>query len=139
MFLFVHEKWYDNHLIEITARYTDDYEEWINGDRYTGLVLLSCNIINNTGDTIKTSNNHSEVFSSDENHTIRFQRKVDRYGFMKLKRKYSVIHIADEYERVLPLFLEYCREIVDRLARKQKRDIDCKKITDGLPDSLRDL
>src|SRR5690606_22777040 len=132
----VHEETYKEHSVKVYAEYIDDYEMQVNDEWFEGRVMFYA-----TAEK-KNANKPVEIYPNpidDNDFWVSFKRKVERYGFLKLRKQYSIVHISEEYERVFPLLLSYCKKRVDKIADREERMKHNQKITDGLPDSLREL
>ncbi|MCM3109898.1 hypothetical protein [Lederbergia lenta] len=135
----VHEEVYKDHIVKISAEYKKDYGIKVNGEWYYGRIDLHGEILDNTGNYLTTISNDEYRHYENSKYAIMFHRQYIRYGFMKLRKEYSVIHISDEYERVFPLFLDRCHKYVDNVVEDNAVKLSEQEITDGLPDSLKEL
>lgn len=135
----VHEEWHKELLVLVKAKYFDDYSIKVDGEWHKGRVVLKCEIYNRVGDVVREFDDGLGMWSSGGKFSITFKRKYNRQGFLKLKRIVSIEHISDEYDRVLPLFIEESLEIAEGYVEKEYRNKNNKLVTDGLPDSLKGL
>ncbi len=138
----VHEEEYKNHSIEISARFVDSYGIKLNNKWHNGAVYIEGVIRDSEHKErcrLSVDNNHPFRDYDESPYAIMYHSERVRYGFLKLKSYKKLIHISDEYERVLPLFIKRCKDEVDRLVREQEMKNYEQNVTDGLPDSLKEL
>ncbi|MGG0667787.1 hypothetical protein ABE073_04575 [Lederbergia citrisecunda] len=137
----VHKEAYKGYEITVNATFDDNTGVRISKDHdwCMGEVILSCKITDSRGKVNETFNTSQDYDIGSDKYQIAFQRKFNRSGFLNLKKEYYIVHIADEYNRVLPLFIERAKREVDYLAYSENKKKSNQEITDGLPDSLKNL
>ena len=136
----IHNEKIKDLLMKVTAKYENKNAIKVNDNWVEGRVILKCQIYNTKNELVLSFNNKCDSSISEEYpYHIGFKRKYERYGFLNIRRKEYLVHISEEYNRVYPLFLEYCQLKTKSLSRVLDRDNEAQKITDGLPDSLKDL
>lgn len=137
----VHEEVYREVKISVRALFKDDRGIRINSESewLMGSVYLCSEIKDDKGKSLKVFDTQHDYDIGYDDYQIEYKRKHERVGLLKLKRKCSIIHISEEYDRVLPLFIQRVKIEVDAYRDMKDRGSRNKKITDGLPDSLNNL
>lgn len=133
----VHNEKIDDYLLVVTAKYENETATKIKEEWFEGRVVVECCVYDKNNSLIASYDNKSDNY--DYPYHIGFKRKYERYGFMKLRKREYMVHISDEYERVLPLLLESSRGIARKLVEKETKKNLAQYMTDGLPDSLKNL
>lgn len=134
----IHGETYKGLHIVLSAKYSNTRSIKVNGKLHAGKVILYCEIFDGESSVASVDSLFGCIHEYSP-HRIGYDRKYERYGFLKLKRKEHLVHISDEYDRVYPLFLDYCRAKAGAIVKRMNRDKDAQEITDGLPDSLKIL
>lgn len=136
----VKEFQYKGHMISIAAEYSEDAWVVVDGEWKHGEVLLYCTVYDAVGNKVLEFDSLSDQFwEPDPRFFIAHKNTPERYGFLKLKKRYIYTHISEEYERIFPEFVEYCKTEVDKLCIEDTKEKYLQSVTDGLPDSLKDL
>lgn len=132
---------YKNYTYCIYGKYTENYPTIINGEeKYKEGIETKIEIMNPTGDIL----HESSWFDMEMNrfndvpyqYLIRF-RTVLNYVWYKMSPKITdVIHIEDDYERVMSDWNCYCEQIIDKEINGFEKEKYEQEMTDGLPDSV---
>lgn len=137
----VHEEAYRGLKIVIRATFDDQIGIRLNSKEkwHRGEVILNCDIIDIDKEIIKTFNTSRDYDTGNYEFQITYQRKFNRTGFFNMKKDYYIVHIKDEYQRVLDLYIRRVVKYVDNILDEKERKKINQEITDGLPDSLLSL
>lgn len=137
----VHEEEYKGLKIVIRATFEDKMGVRLNSDSkwHMGAVYLYGEIKEGHAKIVKTFDTQHDYDIGYDDYQITYKRVYKRTGILKLKKEYHIIHIKDEYEKVLPLFVERMKVVADDYRDEENRKKRNKETTDGLPDSLSGL
>lgn len=132
---------YKNYTYYIYGKYTEDYPTEIDGKVvYKEAIETSIKIMNSLGEIVhENSWFNMEMTRFDTipyQYLIRF-RTVLKYVWYKISPKIvDVIHIEDDYERVMSDWANYCERKIDGMVSLQEKEKYEQEMTDGLPDSV---
>lgn len=136
----VKEFHYKGYVINIAAEYSEDTGVKVDGEWKYGEVILYCTVYDIIGNKVlRLDSLLGQFMEHGSKFYIGHENTPERYGFLKLKKRYIYTHISEEYERVFPEFLDYCKTRVDELRIEDTKEKYLQRVTDGLPDSLKDL
>lgn len=132
---------YKNYGYHIYGKYTEDYPTEIDGKiAYKESIETKIKIMNPLGDVIHEM--HWLEYHQTKYEKINFQylirfRPILKFRWYKMMPKLlDVIHIEDDYVRVLNNWKSYAEQIIDGQLKDFEKEKYEQEITDGLPDSV---
>lgn len=132
---------YKNYTYYIYGKYTESYPTEIDGKVvYKEAIETSIKIMNPLCEIIHENSwfnmEMTRLDATPYHYLIRF-RTVLKYVWYKMSPKIvDVIHIEDDYERVVSDWTNYCEQIIDRELKDFEKEKYEQEMTDGLPDSV---
>jgi len=137
---------YKNYGYHIYGKYTEDYPTEIDGEVvYKESIETSVKIMNPLGDIVDEYSwfdNLMHNYNESYRYLIRF-RQVYKKGrgikglyYELFPRLEEVIHIEDDYQRVLNDWTNYCERKIDGMVSEREKELYEQEMTDGLPDSV---
>lgn len=131
---------YKNYTYRILGYYMTNYTTKFRDAEYKDNIGTKVEIINPSGEVVHSinwmeySDRHSET--SHYQYLIRFRTINKAKWYDMFPKPVDIIHIEDDYHRVLSDWTKYCEGKIDKLITKSEREKYEREITDGLPDSV---
>lgn len=135
----------EGYTLKIYGKHENMYGVIVDGVRFSDNIILSYDILDRAGNVVNygaTYHELDQIFENDYTDSefyIGYKRVLERYGFMKLRKNFYVKHISEVYDEVFPLYLKLCQARMDNVIKREEKELDSQQITDGLPDSLKQL
>lgn len=132
---------YKNYTCYIYGKYTENYPTEIKGKVvYKESIETKIEIMNPSGDIVYKMD-WSEMYHRNKEkyhhqYLIRFRLLVNDIWYYLKHKDGKIVHIEEDYQRVLNDWTTYTETIIDRLIHDYEKEIYEQQMTDGLPDSV---